>query len=206
MPKRRRKSIATVQGVTAGTRVPTTNCAAWSNGWLRDKDYMVSGNAWDSKGVSEVYSGYNGLTRPAVFDENAVITYNNAASDNVYKNFDSKTQLVPGQPYVVNMYYKGSPYLEEAYKNGTRDRTGTHTGNLVDDGNGNWYVIHNIHGQLHVDPFTKIQGGNKSYGVTGIYKPRRNNLWNRAITRLGFDYGGSIGYYPRYNLNYIIER
>ena len=89
------------------------------------------------------------------------------------------------------MYYKGSPYLEEAFKNGTKGRTGTHTGYLKYE-NGDWYVVHNIHGKVHVDRFKNIQGGNKKYGVTGIYAPRTNNIFNRAITKLGFGYGGNL--------------
>jgi len=51
----------------------------------------------------------------------------------LYKNFDTST-LDPNKIYTVNMYYKGSKKLDEAYKdtdgNGLR---GTHTGNLYYD-------------------------------------------------------------------------
>lgn len=108
----------------------------------------------------------------------------------MWNNFDSNT-LDKDSVYTVNMYYKGSPYLEEAYKNGTKGRTGTHTGYLKYE-NGDWYVVHNIHGKVHVDKFTSIQGGNRKYGVTGIYAPRTNNIFNRAITKLGFADGGYL--------------
>ena len=55
-----------------------------------------------------------------------------------------------------------------------------------------WYVVHNIHGKVHIDPFTSIQGGRKAYEVTGIYAPRSNNWFNRGITKIGLADGGYL--------------
>ena len=186
----RKSNPLSVGGVQSGSKAGTEQCAKYSNGYLRDNGYIANGNAWNQGGSTVVFSGYDGLERPAVFDKTAVEAYNSAASDNVWNNFDSKT-LDPDTTYTVNMYYKGSPYLEEAYNNGTKGRTGTHTGYLKYE-NGDWYVVHNIHGKVHVDRFKSIQGGNKKYGVTGIYAPRTNNVFNRFITKLGFANGGKV--------------
>lgn len=121
--------------------------------------------------------------------------YNKAASRNVFKNFDSKTQLAPEQAYVVNMYYTGSPAQERVYNEGN-GVTGTHTGILTNE-NGKWVVTHNIHGTIHQDDFIGLQNGSGKWGVTAIYTPRKANLMTYvkqglrdAKTFLGFRQGG----------------
>ena len=180
--------------IVNGQPLTIKQCAEFAHGVLRNAGYLAQGNAWDSTGSDVVYSGYNPSNRPETFDSLAVLRYNNAASDSVYKNFDSNT-LDVSKPYLVNMYYKGSKHLREAYENGTKDRAGTHTGYLIHDGN-QWNVVHNIDGTAHVDKFTNVQGGNKKYGVTSIFAPRKNTVWNTVRTRLGFENGGSIHIAP----------
>lgn len=180
----------------AGSRADTDQCAKFANDYVRSQGYMQNGDAWNSSGISTVFSGYDGLERPSAYDAAAVAAYNNAASDNVLKNFDSST-LDPERLYTVNMYFRGSPYQEEAFNNGTKDRTGTHTGYLQNQ-DGQWYVVHNIHGKVHIDPFSSIQGGGRGWGVTGIYAPRKDNIWNRGITKLGFADGGDLNQTPQW--------
>lgn len=190
-------NIGTINGmpvVVNGQPLTTEECALFANQVLRDAGYLSQGNAWNSKGSDVVFNGYDTLQRPEHYDSLAVLNYNDAASDRVFKDFDSTT-LDKSRPYMVNMYYKGSPYLKEAYDNGTQGRTGTHTGYLVHDGN-DWNVVHNIHGKAHVDKFTSIQGGKRKYGVTSIFAPRKNNIINSIKTRLGFEKGGSIHIAP----------
>lgn len=199
MPKRKRyldnagkQDIGTVNGmpvIVNGQPLSTEECALFANQALRDAGYLAQGNAWNSKGSDIIFNGYNTLQRPEQYDSLAVLNYNNAASDRVYKDFDSNT-LDKSRPYMVNMYYKGSPYLKTAYEEGTQGRTGTHTGYLVHDGN-QWNVVHNIHGKAHVDKFTNIQGGKRKYGVTAVFAPRKNSLLNNIKTRLGFRNGGT---------------
>lgn len=161
------------------------DCAKYANGRVEEGegDYSTWGNAWNLKNVDLVFSGYNQDDRPKEFDYDAVDKYNRAASDRVWTDFDSKT-LDPDRPYMVNMYYKGSPYLETAYKEG-KGVTGTHTG-VLENINGKWYVTHNIHGKIFQEPFLNLQGGNKNWGVTAIYSPRTKSLINRFKTMLGF--------------------
>lgn len=185
-----RRPAKKVGDVVEGTRANTKQCAKYTNDYIRGLGYISNGNAWDSSGITTVYSGYDGLKRPKKYNKEEVEAYNAAASDNVYNNFRSG-DLNPDKVYTVNMYYKGSPYLETAYNDGTKDRTGTHTGYLKNE-NGEWYVVHNIHGVVHVDRFKDIQGGGKNYGVTGIYEPRSDNFWNRSITKIGFADGGLL--------------
>ena len=192
----RKDSLETTKGkldipvVVDGQALNTIQCAAFANQVLRDAGYLARGNAWNSNGQDVVFSGYDTLTRPEQYDSLAVLKYNDEASDRVYKDFDSNT-LDKSQPYLVNMYYKGSPYLKEAFETGTQGRTGTHTGYLVHNGK-DWEVVHNLHGKAKVDKFTKIQGGGKKYGVTSIMAPRKNTLLNAIKTRLGFRNGGYV--------------
>lgn len=178
----------------AGQKCKTKECALFSNGELRNSGYMPRGNAWNLQNVDILYSGYNTDNYPKNFNLQDVIKYNNEASDNFYKNFDSNN-LDKDTTYIVNMYYTGSPAQERAYKEGRDKMTGTHTGYVTWNPNKNrWEVTHNIHGTIHVDPFTQIQGGNKKYGITGIFTPRKKNWFNQLRDILGLGEGGNIEY------------
>ena len=177
---------------TNGQKCETGECAQFSNGELRNSGYMTRGNAWNLQDVDLLYSGYNTDNYPQTYNLQDVVNYNNEASNNFYKNFDSKT-LDKDSAYIVNMYYQGSPAQERAYNEGRDKMTGTHTGYVTWNPDTNrWEVTHNIHGTIHVDPFTQIQGGNKKYGITGIFTPRKNNLFNQLRSVLGLGEGGVI--------------
>lgn len=183
-----------------GTKVNTDQCAKWANGFLREHGDIIYGDAWNPRNVDELYNGYEGLEKPAVYSREAVEAYNHAASENVLKNFDSKT-LDKNKSYSVNMYYNGSPSLEEAYNNG-RGVTGTHTGVLWND-NGQWKVSHNVHGTIHEEPFFYLQSGKRPYGVTTIYEPREGTILNKIKGFFGFDEGGYLNSEDNYYLPYI---
>lgn len=176
-------------GKRAGDKAGTQQCATWSNGLLRDNGYLISGNAWGLNHVNTLFNGFDGLDKPSSYDKKAIETYNHNAAGNVYNNFDSKT-LDKSKPYVVNMYFNGSHSQEEAYKDG-KGVTGTHTGILTHDGN-RWNVTHNIHGTIHEEPFISLQRGDNTYGVTAVYEPRKDNLFNKVRGALGFADGGSL--------------
>ena len=162
-------------GYKAGDKAGTDQCATWSNGVLRANNYGVYGNAWNLTGVDPVFNGYEGLRRPDTYNKDSVEMYNHAATSNVFKNFDSKT-LDKSIPYVVNMFYNGSPYQETAYNEGT-GVAGTHTGLLTwegDDKNGQWMVTHNINDKIHQEPFLSLQSKQNKYGVTAISSPKKS--------------------------------
>lgn len=177
--------------VNPGDRVFTDQCALWSNSLLRDNGYLINGNAWNLGNVDLLYNGFEGLDRPENYDLPLVKQYNHSATDNVLRNFDSKT-LDVNKPYVVNMFYNDSPSQEDAYNNG-KGVTGTHTGLLTyDEPTQKWWVTHNIHGNIHQEPFIDLQNSKGKYGVTAIYEPRKANLWNKAKGLLGFADGGQM--------------
>ena len=181
-------SVYPVLAVKHGSKVNTDQCATWSNSWLRDNGYITHGNAWNLKGVDTLFNGFEGLQKPSTYDRAAIEQYNHDAADSVYKNFDSST-LDKSKPYAVNMFYNGSPALQDAYNNGD-SVSGTHTGILTFNPDENrWYVTHNIHGTIYQEPFVPLQNGKGKYGVTAIYKPRKKNLVNRVKDVLGFKDG-----------------
>lgn len=150
----------------------TDQCAKYRNNMLKKYGINAWGNAWQ-EGGTPVFNGFvhSGITKPKVYDRNAVQKYNEAASEAVLRQFKSQT-LDPTKVYTVNMYYRGSEAQPIAFRDGENSMTGTHTGLLIYK-NGDWYVNHNIHGTVHEEKFTKLQGRNtgKRYGVTAISDP-----------------------------------
>lgn len=182
-----------------GAICDTNECAEFSNSLSRTKyDNLIYGNAWDLKGVNLLYNGYNEKDKPAKYNYEKVSKYNNQASDNFYKNFDSKS-LDTDKVYHVNMYYQNSPNQKTAYRDGN-NVTGTHTGIVeYNPENKKWMLYHNIHKKVHVEPFTQAQGSGKPWGITAIYEPRSNNWFNSIKTRLGFKNGGLLNYIQNKN-------
>lgn len=167
-------------------------CAYFSNHTLNDAGYMVSGNAWNPRGVDVIYNGFEGLDKPKKFNKEDYDKYARQAVQNIYDNFKTRQTLDPDSVYPVNMFYAPSPNKEKAYNEGS-NVYGTHTGYLSYDKNDDtWYVTHNIHGTIHKDRFGDLQNSKNNTGVTAIFNPRKNNLYNRVRTRLGFRNGGSL--------------
>ena len=155
----------------------TKECAEYVNGTLFRNGITSYGDAPNINGqFKEIFNGYSN----SGFDRDDVdlgTTHNdsiqgirkihNAASDAVFKNFDSKT-LNKDHIYVTNMYYKTSPHMVDFYNKGT-DTPGTHTGILYWNPQLNsWRVNHNIYGVIYDDDFINLQSGGKQYGVTAI--------------------------------------
>lgn len=175
-----------------GQKCDSDQCAFFQNDTLRNNGYAVYGNAWNPGKVVSVYSGYDINKRPTEYDLRAVEKYNADAADNFFKNFDSKT-LDKSKKYIANMYYKGSPQQETAYYEGKDGIAGTHTGFVTYNNDRNqWEITHNIHGTIHVDPFTKTQGSGKQYGVTAIYEPKKKNFIDKIREVVGFGEGGQF--------------
>lgn len=170
----------------------SNECAYFSNHTLNDNGYMISGNAWNPRGVDSIYNGFEGLTKPNTFNTEDYDTYARNAVKNVYNNFITRQQLNPNEVYTVNMFYSNSPNKEKAF-NESNGVYGTHTGYLnYDQNDDTWYVTHNIHGKIYKQKFGQLQNPEGQIGVTAIYKPRKNTIVNRIKTKLGFKKGGSI--------------
>lgn len=165
-----------------GENCGVDGCAQYANDSLRGhvdakKRPLYSwnttgGDAWTrlSRGSAKmIYSGYDSEDYDRTKFSNAASDARNfKAADRLLKEFDSKT-LDPNKTYMVNMFYKGSPFRREAWENAEGGTTGTHTGNLYFNKDTNrWHVSHNVHGTVYDDDFIKIQGSRGRYGVTAI--------------------------------------
>ena len=177
------------------TNIP--HCAEYQNGILRNCGFKVYGPAWNLQGVKPIFSGYNPDLKPEEYDKKSVEKYNKNAADNLYKNFKSSS-LDTTKLYITNMYYKGSPYQKEAFETGRDDLAGTHTGylrwkNTTPKKKGLWEVTHNIHGDVHVQPFLSIQGSKNKWGATAIYEPKRKTSIDKIREVVAkWKYGGKI--------------
>lgn len=170
-------------------------CAYFSNHTLNDQGYMMSGNAWTPRGADLIYSGFNGLQKPNTFSANEYDKYLRSAVQNIYNNFNTRDTLDPNEVYTVNMFYKDSPNKEKAFTEGFDNSYGTHTGFLnYEPSDDTWYVTHNIHGKIHKNKFGALQNPKSNIGVTAIYQPRKNSIYNRVKTKLGFSEGGFLNY------------
>ena len=182
---------STIYSPTQTTTTNTNNCSQYANHALPE-GYRVRGDAWNRDGKI-LFNGYDGLE----LDSTNAMDHHLAAQQNLYKNFKSDS-LDKNQTYLVNMYYKGSPYTDEAFAdtdgNGIK---GTHTGNLYyDEKSGRWKVEHNIHGKIFTDDFIGLQKPGRKYGVTAIQTPRKNNLFYRIYDwAKSLEKGGSLQYY-----------
>ena len=155
---------ATKSNYTASTskKADTDSCSKYANCAL-PKEYRVKGDAWARDGKI-LFNGYDGLT----LTSDKPMDHHLAAQTALRNDFSTDT-LDKSKTYLVNMYYKGSPYMQTAFEdldgNGIK---GTHTGNLYwDDDRNAWRVEHNIHGAIHNDDWYALQNEGR-YGVTAI--------------------------------------
>lgn len=160
-----------------GDKCPTGECAFFSNSQLRDYFGVPAfGNAWELNG-EPLYT--NTVPKPINSSKNSYFKYLHDSADQFASGFDFN-QLNPDELYQANMYYNNSPSWYKAEPTGN----GTHAGYLQFK-DGQWQVVHNIHGNVHVDPLNEVLGGNqKSYGVLNIYRIPEYNRTDNYKQRL----------------------
>ena len=159
----------------------TDQCAAHANGCLARAGYYSQGHAYQIPSYfPSVINGYSKVNVPDLSKVSAkqrfstVLNMHQEAADYIKEHLDM-SMLVPGTYYLVNMFYRTSPYMLEffyaAVKQGTGNY-GTHVGVLYySDEYETWIVEHNIHGHVYYDALESILGGASnphSYGVTSI--------------------------------------
>lgn len=141
----------------------------------------TAGNAWTTQGIygdSTLIDGYNqGINiRPPFYVQPLVDLYNRKAADYV-KNHIAEHNLQDGD--IVGMYTAFSPSQKRAYREGLNRRTNTHTGRIVTGLDGAPFVVHNMHGEVRVDPLSELLGGGNGVGVTYISRPNLTPQANR---------------------------
>lgn len=191
--RQRNKVLSSKKAVIDGEVVD--ECSKFGNCTMRDEGYIANGHAWTRHNNQQtIYSGFNTKERPKTFNLDQVVNYNLNAADNVASNFDINS-LDKDSMYSVGMYYMGSPAQERAYNEGTDGASNTHTGNLSFDKELNdWVVKHNIHGTEVTNRFKDVLGSKGKYGVTGVYKPHKDDFVGSAVSFIRglFQQGGKL--------------
>jgi hypothetical protein len=189
---------------------PTTAfgmCAAYVNGTVCEDDVVgeeardelgFKGSAWhisenlQDKGGQLVFSGLPDRSAVNLNGKNEITDYLKSRLTSPESKTQLKyligegnlwgenTKIKPGD--VVNIFYEGSSYTEEAY-NQTKSLNNrfftTHVGIVKADDRGNLYVEHNIHGKVEKDKIqdfldgkVKGNGKNKVSLISGITRPK----------------------------------
>lgn len=135
-------------------------------------------NAWDSKGVygdSTIYNGYKYLLKIGPYNK-ITHTLQNLTAAGLTQSKLKNLNLQTGD--VVDLYSMNSAHNDEAWKNGTQNRSNSHTGVIYQPYKGRkdlTWVIHNINGKIYVDPMSKFMvsesGANLDWAPTGFHRP-----------------------------------
>ena len=79
---------------------------------------------------------------------------------------------------MVDLYSANSAHNDEAWNNGTLNRSNSHTGVVIQPNHNNkkgTYILHNVNGTISLDPISKFmvseQGPTLDWGITGVHRP-----------------------------------
>lgn len=135
-------------------------------------------NAWDGRGVygdSAIFNGYKYLPKIGGYNKVTHTLQNLAASAAVQANFNN---IDFQQGDVVDLYSANSAHNDEAWNNGTLNRSNSHTGVVIQPSHKNkrgTYILHNVNGTISLDPISKFmvseQGPALGWGITGVHRP-----------------------------------
>ena len=135
-------------------------------------------NAWDGRGVygdSTIFNGYKYLPKVGGYNKVTHTLQNLAASAAVQANFNN---IDFQQGDVVDLYSANSAHNDEAWNNGTLNRSNSHTGVVIQPNHSNkkgTYILHNVNGTISLDPISKFmvseQGPTLDWGITGVHRP-----------------------------------
>ena len=152
----------------------TKECAHYSNSVLRNRGYKnIVGDAWTraaNSGMKKITSGYDGLTKPAEWDESDAHDYLQSAANNFINNVDT-TALNPYD--VIGLYYPDSPNTKKAFEQGRWGETQTHTGHIAVGNDGTHYVVHNVGGHLKMNKLADMLTGDYDYLPVSAYRPKK---------------------------------
>lgn len=152
----------------------TKECAHYSNSVLRNQGYKnIVGDAWTraaNSGMKKITSGYDGLAKPAEWDESDAHDYLQSAANNFINNVDT-TALNPYD--VIGLYYPDSPNTKKAFEQGRWGETQTHTGHIAVGNDGTHYVVHNVGGHLKMNKLADMLTGDYDYLPVSAYRPKK---------------------------------
>ena len=135
-------------------------------------------NAWDGRGVygdSTIFNGYKYLPKVGGYNKVTHTLQNLAASAAVQANFNN---IDFQQGDMVDLYSANSAHNDEAWNNGTLNRSNSHTGVVIQPNHNNkkgTYILHNVNGTISLDPISKFmvseQGPVLGWAITGVHRP-----------------------------------
>ena len=135
-------------------------------------------NAWDGRGVygdSTIFNGYKYLPKVGGYNKVTHTLQNLAASAAVQANFNN---IDFQQGDMVDLYSANSAHNDEAWNNGTLNRSNSHTGVVIQPNHNNkrgTYILHNVNGTISLDTISKFmvyeQGHALDWGITGVHRP-----------------------------------
>lgn len=135
-------------------------------------------NAWDGRGVygdSTIFNGYKYLPKVGGYNKVTHTLQNLAAAAAVQANFNN---IDFQQGDMVDLYSANSAHNDEAWNNGTLNRSNSHTGVVIQPNHNNkkgTYILHNVNGTISLDPISKFmvseQGPALDWGITGVHRP-----------------------------------
>lgn len=153
-----------------------TECAQTRNEIEKMTGHPTTNNAWDASGMygdSTLFNGY--LPKIGPYSRIPYLIQNQIAALRT-KNALDNLELQTGD--VVDLYSTHSRYAPRAYREGTLNRSNSHTGMIFQPYPGDkdkTYVIHNVHGDITVDPIGKFifskENLTPKWQVTGIHRP-----------------------------------
>ena len=135
-------------------------------------------NAWDGRGVygdSAIFNGYKYLPKIGGYNKITHTLQNLAASAAVQANFNN---IDFQQGDMVDLYSVNSEHNDEAWNDGTLNRSNSHTGVVIQPNHNNkrgTYILHNVNGTISLDPISKFmvseQGPVLGWAITGVHRP-----------------------------------
>ena len=153
-----------------------TECARTRNELEKMTGHPTTNNAWDSFGMygdSTLFNGYPPKIGP--YSRIPYLIQNQIAALRTKKALQD-LELQTGD--VVDLYSTHSHYAPRAYREGTFNRSNSHTGMVFQPYPGakaKTYVIHNVNGNISIDPIGKfILSTNNltpKWQITGIHRP-----------------------------------
>lgn len=156
-----------------------TQCAKTANMIERTLGpHKTDGNAWNRRGIygdSTIFNGYKYLPKIGSYNKITHTLQNLAAAAAVQANFNN---IDFQQGDIIDLYSANSAHNDEAWNEGTLNRSNSHTGVLYQPRPGykkGTYILHNVNGTVYLDPISKFmvseQGPKLDWAITGVHRP-----------------------------------
>lgn len=166
-----------------GTKEYEKACAKMANIMNQGLHKPTAGDAWTRGGIygdSMLVNGYV-LPKGKHYSRALAEVQNRAAAELVDAKLKyNDIKLNTGD--IVGLYYSGSPKQKRAFKEGKGNALNTHTGNILSldpYDKSKTFVVHNMSGNIMVQPIGDLLGGTGKVGITYIKRPYSSLRYNK---------------------------